>query len=152
MSTDMQNPLKLVDILLIDDDPADVELTIRALKKGDAFRSLNGVSDGVEAMKYLRGEGIYREKPRPNLILLDLNMPRMDGRETLRAIKADETTRSIPVIVLTTSDSEKDVAESYDLQASCYLTKSVDLEHFSDAVTGVKEFWLKFVQYPSDSQ
>lgn len=146
----VQNPPKLVDVLLVDDDPADVELMKRALGKGKFLNSINVVSDGVEALEYLRGEGDYHDRPRPSLILMDLNMPRMTGHETLRAIKADAATRSIPVVVLTTSESGKDVADSYGLQASCHLVKSGDLKDFNDTLSGVKDFWMRLVQYPGD--
>lgn len=144
------NP-KPIDILLVEDDPADVELTMRALKNGKVFNSLNVAEDGIQAMQFLRREGEYADCPRPDLILLDLNMPRKDGRETLEEIKADPSLRSIPVVVLTTSDAERDVLQSYDLQASSYVTKPVDLEQFTTVVKSIKSFWLCVVKYPEQT-
>jgi len=139
---------KPIDILLVDDDEGDVLLTKRALKNGRIFNSLSAAKDGVEAMAFLRQEGEYADAPRPDLILLDLNMPRMDGRETLAQIKQDKNLRSIPVVVLTTSDSEQDVLQSYDLQASCYITKPGDLEQFTNVVRAIKDFWFSVVKLP----
>lgn len=139
---------KQIDILLVEDDPGDVTLTVRALKNGRVYNSLNVAKDGVEAMQLLRREGEYAQAPRPDLILLDLNMPRKDGRETLAEIKADENLKSIPVVVLTTSDADQDVLKSYDLQASCYITKPVELEEFSRVIRSIKDFWLCFVKFP----
>ena len=152
MSSTARGTPQPIDILLVEDDPGDVELTRHALKDGKVFNSLNVVEDGVEALKYLRKEGDYADSPRPDLILMDLNMPRMDGRETLEAIKSDESFRGIPVVILTTSDAQNDVARSYDLQASCYITKPVDLKQFTAVVKGIKEFWLCLVKFPSDLQ
>lgn len=147
----MQNPetLRPVDILLVEDDPGDVMLTREALKNGKAYDSLNVVKDGIEALAYLRREGEYADAIRPDLILLDLNMPRMDGRETLAAIKADDDLKGIPVIVLTTSAADQDVVKSYDLRASCFVTKPVDLAQFTEVVRAIKSFWLCVVTYPS---
>jgi len=139
-----------IDILLVDDDDADVLLTQKALERGRVFNSVSVVSDGVEALSFLRREGDYRDVPRPDLILLDLNMPRKDGRETLAEIKADPSLRSIPVVVLTTSDLNRDIATSYDLQASSYVTKPVDFEQFLSVVQKIKDFWLCVVCYPEN--
>ncbi|MFK7769451.1 MAG: response regulator [Mariniblastus sp.] len=139
---------KLIDILLVDDDEGDVLLTQRALQKGKVFNSLSVATDGVEAMQFLRREGEFKDAPRPDLILLDLNMPRKDGRETLAEIKLDENLKSIPVVVLTTSDAHQDVVKSYDLQASCYITKPVDLAKFTSVVQQLQEFWLCIVKFP----
>ena len=137
-----------IDILLVDDDPSDVLLTKRALQESKLYNTLNTVHDGVEAMRFLRQEDTYHDAPRPDLILLDLNMPRMDGRELLGELKSDENFRRIPVVVLTTSDAEHDIVKSYDLQASCYITKPVKLDQFSYVVSNVQEFWLAIVKFP----
>ena len=148
MSTATQSLPKLIDILLVEDDEGDVLLTKKALANGKIYNSLNVAKDGVEALAFLRQEGEYNNAPRPDLILLDLNMPRMDGRETLAQIKQDENLRSIPVVVLTTSDSDQDVLQSYDLQASCYITKPVDLKQFTSVVRAIKDFWFSVVKLP----
>lgn len=148
MSTATLSTPKLIDILLVEDDEGDVLLTKKALANGKIYNSLNVARDGVEAMAFLRQEGEYADVPRPDLILLDLNMPRMDGRETLAQIKQDEDLRSIPVVVLTTSDSDQDILKSYDLQASCYITKPVDLEQFTGIVRAIKDFWFTVVKLP----
>ena len=148
MSTATQLTPKLVDILLVDDDAGDVLLTKKALANGKIYNSIHVAHDGVEALAFLRNEGEHANAPRPDLILLDLNMPRMDGREALAKIKQDENLRSIPVVVLTTSDSEQDVLKSYDLQASCYITKPVDLKQFVGVVRTLKDFWFSVVKLP----
>ncbi|MCA9264019.1 MAG: response regulator [Planctomycetales bacterium] len=135
-------------MLLVEDDPGDVLLTQKALRTGKVLNSLSVVRDGVEALAFLRREGAYADVPRPDLILLDLNMPRKDGRETLAEIKADDDLKSIPVVVLTTSDAGQDIVASYGLQASCFVTKPVDLEQFANVVRTLKEFWLCLVKYP----
>jgi len=137
-----------INILLVDDDPGDVMLTRKALANGKVFNSLSVAEDGVEALAFLRREGEFENAPRPDLILLDLNMPRKDGRETLAELKSDDRFRSIPVVVLTTSDADQDIVKSYDLQASCYITKPVDLPQFTQVIQSVKEFWLCVVKYP----
>ncbi|MBC8354324.1 MAG: response regulator [Planctomycetes bacterium] len=148
MSTTSRLLPRPIDILLVDDDPADVLLTKKALDDGKVYNTLNVVKDGVKAMSFLRREGEYADVPRPDLILLDLNMPCKDGRETLSEIKADEQLKSIPVVVLTTSDNDDDVAKSYDLQASCYITKPVDFAQFTRVVQSIRDFWLCVVKYP----
>jgi CheY-like chemotaxis protein len=137
-----------INILLVDDDPGDVMLTRKALESEKVFNSLHAVGDGVEAMKFLRQQDNYSDAPRPDLILLDLNMPRKDGRETLAEIKADENLKRIPVVILTTSDAEQDIAQSYDLQASCFVTKPVNLGQFVDVVRAINGFWLCVVKFP----
>ena len=137
-----------IDILLVEDDPGDVLLTKEALGNGKVCNNLNVAKDGVEAMEYLRGEGQFTDATTPDLILLDLNMPRKDGRETLAEIKADDRLRKIPVVVLTTSDSEQDILKSYQLQANCYITKPVDLATFTRVVQTIEEFWLCVVKLP----
>ena len=147
----LQTPVQLVDILLVDDDEGDVLLTKKALKKGKIFNSVNVARDGVEAMAYLRQEGEFKDASRPDLILLDLNMPRKDGKETLTEIKNDPSLRSIPIVVLTTSDADNDVMQSYDLQASSFVTKPVDLKQFTNVVQSLQEFWLCVVKFPNSS-
>ena len=137
-----------VEILLVDDDPEDVELTRDALQEGHVPSSVNVVRDGAEAMAYLRGEGEYAAALLPDLILLDLKMPRKGGLELLAEIKADEALRRIPVIVLTTSDAPEDILRAYDLQASCYITKPEDLEEFQRVMNSVREFCLTVVKLP----
>ncbi len=148
MSTATQFTPKSIDILLVEDDEGDVLLTKKALSNGKIYNSLNVARDGVEALAFLRHEGEHAAAPRPDLILLDLNMPRMDGREALAQIKQDEDLRSIPVVILTTSDSDQDILKSYDLQASCYITKPVDLEQFTTVVRAIKDFWFSVVKLP----
>ncbi len=139
---------KLIDILLVDDDPADVHLTKKSLQKGKLLNSLHVARDGVDAMAFLRREGEYADAVRPDLILLDLNMPRMDGREVLAELKADEELNSIPVVILTTSEAEEDILKTYRLQASCYITKPVGLESFREVIQSISNFWLACVKYP----
>lgn len=141
---------RLIDILLVDDDDGDVVLAKRALINGKIYNSMHVAKDGVEALEYLRQVGRYANAPRPDLILLDLNMPRMDGREVLSEIKGDPHLRSIPVVVLTTSDSDMDVANMYDLHANCYVTKPVDLEQFTKIVKEIKQFWFSVVKLPPE--
>lgn len=141
---------KSVDILLVEDNPGDVRLTQEALKEGKVNNNLSVVSDGVEAMAFLRRQGKYAESPRPDLILLDLNLPKKDGREVLVEVKADENLRRIPVVVLTTSDSEKDILRSYNLHANCYITKPVDLDKFITVVKSIEDFWLTIVKLPPE--
>lgn len=137
-----------VEILLAEDNPGDVKLTEKALEKGKVMNNLHVVSDGVEAMEYLRQEGKYESAPRPDLLLLDLNMPRMDGQEVLAEMKSDEDLRRIPVVVLTSSGAEEDILESYDLHANAYLTKPVDFSGFVDIIGRIEDFWLRVVKRP----
>jgi len=141
-------PAKLIDILLVDDDEGDILLAKRALENGKFYNAMHVAKDGVEAMAFLKQQGEFADAERPDLILLDLNMPRKDGREVLAEIKQDPSLRSIPVVVLTTSDSEQDVAKMYDLQANCYVTKPVDLEQFTKIVKEIKNFWFSVVSLP----
>jgi len=138
-----------VEILLVEDSPADVRLTQEALRDGKVLNHLSAVSDGIEALAYLRREGAYRDAPRPGLILLDLNLPRMDGREVLEKIKQDPELKRIPVIVLTTSQAEEDILHSYNLHANCYISKPVDLDQFISVVKSIEDFWLTIVQLPN---
>ena len=141
-------PGRPVEILLVEDNPGDVRLTIEGLKEGKVHNNLHVARDGAEAMEYLRCEGEHAGAVRPDLILLDLNLPRMDGREVLSAIKSDAKLRTIPVVVLTTSRAEQDVLRSYDLHANCYITKPVDLEQFITVVKSIEDFWLTIVTLP----
>ena len=137
-----------IEILLVEDNPGDVRLTIEALKEGKVRNSLNVARDGVEAVAYLRREGPHAQAVRPDLILLDLNLPRKDGREVLAELKADERLRRIPVVILTTSRDERDVLRAYDLHANCYITKPVDLDQFIAVVQSIETFWLTIVTLP----
>ena len=143
-----QSTPNLIDILLVEDDESDVILTKKSLSKGKLYNSLSVVSDGEQALLFLRQQGEYQNAPRPDLILLDLNMPKMDGRETLKELKADQNLKGIPVVVLTTSDAESDVLQSYDMQASCYITKPVGLVQFTKVVHAIQDLWLAVVKYP----
>ena len=137
-----------IEILLVEDNPGDVRLTIEGLKEGKVRNNLHVAKDGVEALAFLRREARYQDAVRPDLILLDLNLPRMDGRQVLSAIKADPLLKTIPVVVLTTSRAEQDVLHSYQLQANCYITKPVDLEQFITVVRSIEDFWLTIVTLP----
>lgn len=142
---------KPIDILLIEDNPGDVRLTKEVLKEGKVSNNLSVVKDGVEAIKFLRREGQYAAEPQPDLILLDLNLPRMDGREVLEKIKKDPNWQLIPVVILTTSSAEEDIIKSYNLHANCYITKPVDLDQFINVVKSVEDFWLTVVKLPPNS-
>jgi two-component system, chemotaxis family, response regulator Rcp1 len=139
---------KPVEILLVEDSPGDVRLTVEALKEAKVLNRLSVATDGVEALAFLRREPPYTDAPRPDVILLDLNLPRKDGREVLAAIKADNLLRRIPVVVLTTSRAEADIARAYDLHANCYITKPVDFKQFIDVVQSIEDFWLTVVKLP----
>ena len=141
-----------VEILLVEDNPGDVRLTKEALKEGKVYSNLHTVKDGVEAMEYLRREGKYKDVPRPDIILLDLNLPRKDGREVLEEIKRDDKLKRIPVVVLTTSKAEEDVLRTYNLHANCYVTKPVDLEKFMVVVKTIDSFWLTVVTLPPNGK
>jgi chemotaxis family two-component system response regulator Rcp1 len=137
-----------IDILLVEDNPGDVRLTIEALKEDKLQNNLHVVKDGIEAIAFLRQEGEYAGMPRPDLILLDLNLPKKDGREVLEEIKADERLKRIPVVILTTSQAEEDILRTYDLHANCYITKPVNLDQFVRVVRSIEEFWLAIVKLP----
>jgi CheY-like chemotaxis protein len=139
---------EFIEVLLVEDDPGDVLLIEEAFEFNKVRNNLNIVSDGVEALEYLRREGRYADAGRPGLILLDLNLPRKDGREVLAEIKADGTLRSIPVVVLTTSKAEEDVLRSYDLHANAYVTKPVDFDRFIEVVRQIDEFFVSVVRLP----
>lgn len=137
-----------VEILLVEDSPGDVRLTREAFKEGKLANNLHVVKDGEAAVAFLRRQGDYKDAVRPDLILLDLNLPKKDGREVLADIKADEHLKRIPVVILTTSKAEQDVLRAYDLHANCYVTKPVDLEQFLLVVKMIEEFWLQIVKLP----
>lgn len=138
------------EILLVEDNPGDVRLTVEALKEGKVNTNLSVVGDGVEAIAFLNQEGNYVTAPRPDLILLDLNLPKKNGREVLSEIKQDSNLKLIPVIILTTSKADDDICKSYSLQANCYITKPVELEEFLDVVKSIEDFWLEIVMLPTD--
>jgi CheY-like chemotaxis protein len=138
-----------IEILLVEDNPGDVRLTVEALKEGSLRNNLNVVSDGVDALAYLRKEGKFAESVRPDLILLDLNLPKKNGREVLAEIKSDRDLRRLPVVVLTTSKAEQDIRRTYDLHANCYISKPVDLERFIQVVRSIEDFWLATVRLPN---
>jgi chemotaxis family two-component system response regulator Rcp1 len=138
----------LAKILLVEDNPGDVRLTREALREGKILNELSVVEDGVEALAFLRRQGRYAEAVRPDLILLDLNLPKKDGREVLEEIKGDGALKKIPVVVLTTSAAERDILKAYDLHANCYITKPVDLEQFIKVVQLIEDFWLTIVKLP----
>ncbi len=140
--------LQVVEILLVEDNPGDVRLTREALKDSKIVNNLHVVVDGVEAMAFLRREGKFADAPRPDIILLDLNLPRKSGNEVLAEIKQDEDFKRIPVVVLTTSDDERDILTSYNLHANCYITKPVDLPRFVTIVKNIENFWFSIVKLP----
>lgn len=139
---------KSFEVLLVEDSPGDVELTREAFKDADRAIRLHVANDGVEALAFLRREGVHATAPRPDFILLDLNLPRMSGRELLAILKADENFRTIPAVILTTSDAEADVLMSYQLQANAYLSKPVELDAFEGLVVSLVDFWLTQVKLP----
>jgi two-component system, chemotaxis family, response regulator Rcp1 len=137
-----------IEILLVEDSPSDAALTVEALKAGKVANKLTLVEDGVEAMDFLKHRGKYTKATRPDLIMLDLNLPRKDGREVLAELKTDPDLKVIPIIVLTTSHSDKDILQSYQLNANCYITKPVDFAHFIEVVKSIEQFWLTVVTLP----
>jgi len=137
-----------IQVLLVEDSPGDVRLTQEAFRDANRSIHLHVAGDGVEAMAFLRREGAYRDAPRPDLILLDLNLPKMDGRQVLAHIKEDGNLKTIPTVILTTSDAEVDIVKSYQLQANCYLTKPVQLDAFESLVKSINDFWLTKVKLP----
>jgi len=138
-----------MDILLVEDNPGDARLASEAFKEGGSETRLHVVQDGVEAMAFMRGEGHYVNMPRPDLVLLDLNLPRKDGREVLAEIKQDLVLKSTPVIVLTTSQAESDIQHGYNLHANCYIVKPVDFDRFIEVVKGIETFWRQMVRLPT---
>lgn len=145
----MPDGRKPIDVLLVEDDPGDVLMTREAFQDHKVANRLSVVADGVSAMAFLRKEGEYADAPTPDLVLLDLNLPRMDGREVLHALKEDEALRAIPVVVLTTSEAEEDVVRSYSLHANAYVTKPVDFDRFIDVVRQIDEFFVEVVRLPT---
>jgi chemotaxis family two-component system response regulator Rcp1 len=141
-----------IQILLVEDNPGDVRLTREVLKDGRINNTLNVVEDGVEALAFLRHEGAYADAGQVDLVLLDLNLPKKDGREVLAEMKADPALRRIPVIILTTSSAELDILGAYDLHANCYITKPVDLDQFTKVVRSIEEFWLSIVKLPGGAE
>jgi CheY-like chemotaxis protein len=137
-----------IDILLVEDSPSDVLLTREALRDARIANDLSVARNGEEALDYLRQEGEHVGKPRPDIVILDLNLPRMDGREVLREIKGDDSLKRIPVIILTTSSSDRDIGECYDSYANCFLTKPIDFEEFIDVVRSMEHFWISVVRLP----
>ena len=141
-------PLTPVEILIVEDNPGDVRLAREGLSECKIRNNLHVVDDGVKAMAFLRRQDEYARVPRPDLVLLDLNLPRKDGREVLREVKEDEKLRTIPVVVLTTSKAEEDILKSYSLHANCYVTKPMGLEQFLDVVRSIEDFWFTIVKLP----
>ncbi len=141
---------KPIRILLVEDSPADIRLTREVLKDERVRENLSVVQDGVEALAYLKKEGQYENAPRPDLILLDLNLPRKDGRAVLSALKSDANLRKIPVVVLTTSQDQQEVHNAYDLNANCFITKPVDLEEFTRVIKAIEDFWLSVAELPRE--
>ena len=145
MSPDEREP---IEILLAEDNPGDVKLTQKALDQGDLLNNLHVVNDGIETMKFLRKEGEYAETPMPDLLLLDLNMPKKDGRQVMQDMDADPQLRRIPVVVLTSSEAEEDIIRSYELSANAYLTKPVDFDGFVEIINRLENFWFEIVKMP----
>lgn len=137
-----------IEVLLVEDSPGDVRLTKEAFRDANGAIRLHVASDGIEAMAFLTHQGVHADAPRPDFILLDLNLPKMDGREVLATIKSDDNLKTIPTIILTTSDAEADILKSYELQANCYLTKPVQLGEFEEVVKSINDFWLLRAQLP----
>lgn len=143
-----RNNIRAINILLVEDNPGDVRLTLEVLKDSKIKNKLYVVPDGVEAMDFLHRRNSYYDAPRPDLILLDLNLPRMDGREVLQEIKGDKSLLRIPVVIMTTSDDEHDVLRAYNLYANCYITKPVDFQRFIEIVKSIEIFWFSIVRLP----
>lgn len=141
---------RAVEFLLVEDNPGDVRLTREALRECGVAHNLSVTPDGMEAVAFLRKEGKYADAPRPDLIFLDLNLPKKDGREVLAVVKEDPELKRIPVVVLTSSEAENDILKSYDLHANCYVAKPVDLDDFVKVIQSTKHFWVNVVKLPSD--
>jgi len=137
-----------IDILIVEDNPGDARLIKEVLNDNKVFNSLYLVNDGVEAMNFLKNEGKYEGVPKPDLIILDLNLPKKDGREVLAEIKANENLRQIPVVIMTISQAEEDILKSYKLHANCYITKSIDLNEFIKVIKSIEDFWFSVVKLP----
>ena len=140
---------QVIDVLLVEDDPGDVLMTREAFEDNKVANRLSVVSDGVTALEFLRKEGQYAQAPTPDLILLDLNLPRKGGREVLEEVKGDPALRHIPVVILTSSQAEQDIARAYDLHANCYISKPVDLDQFITVVRSIEDFWFTVVKLPT---
>jgi chemotaxis family two-component system response regulator Rcp1 len=149
---EIKTNIRPIEILLVEDNPGDVRLTKEAFKEGKVLNKLNVVKDGVEALEFLHKQGKFSKAVHPDLILLDLNLPRKDGREVLAEIKGDPNLRRIPVVILTTSKSEQDILKTYDLHANCYITKPVDLSQFIKVIQSVEDFWLTIVNLPPNGK
>ena len=141
--------VKLIDILVVEDNPGDARLITEVLKQNKLHNTLNIVKDGIEAMDFLRQRGEFTGAPRPDLIFLDLNLPKKDGREVLAEIKTDKYLKLIPVVVMTTSQAEEDIAKSYSLHANCYVTKPIDFDQFMHVVSSIENFWFSLVKLPA---
>jgi len=141
--------IRPIDILLVEDNPGDIDLAREALGMGKLHNTLHVVQDGVAAMEFLRKTGKYAGSPRPDLMILDLNLPKKDGREVLAEIKADDDLKRIPVVILTTSSAEEDILKTYNLHANCYITKPIDMKQFLHVVQSIEEFWLSIVVLPN---
>ncbi len=141
-----------IEILLVEDNPGDVRLTIEALKEGKVANEINVAVDGIEALAFLRREGKYENAPKPDLILLDLNLPKKNGREVLAEIKMNSHLKCIPVVILTSSQAEKDIVATYNLHANCYITKPVDFDQFIKVVKSIENFWFKVVKLPPNEE
>lgn len=139
-----------IEILLVEDSPGDVRLTQEVFREGRVRNNLNVVGDGVQALAFLRKQEPYLQVPCPDLILLDLNLPKKDGRTVLEEIKADEKLRRIPIVILTTSNAEEDIIKAYDLHANCYISKPIDLEQFIQVIKSIEQFWLTIVKLPPE--
>ena len=144
-----QDNIKVIDILLVEDSEGDARLSMEAMRDSKIRNKMHHVVDGEEAMAFLRKEGKYSKAPRPDLILLDLNLPKKDGREVLAEIKKDDELKRIPVVVMTISSSEEDILKSYNLHANCFITKPIDLSQFMKVVHSVEDFWLTIVKLPN---
>lgn len=148
----MSEMVEPIDILLVEDSPGDADLAREALEETKVRNRLHVVKDGEEAMEFLHRRGAHRDAPRPGLILLDLNLPKKDGRQVLAEIKADDSLKRIPVVILTISKEEEDVLRSYNLHANCFITKPIDLNQFLKVVKSIEEFWLTIVRLPNGQQ
>lgn len=137
-------------VLIVEDNPGDLRIAQEAFKEGKYSVEIQSVSDGIQALEYLKKENEYFDKPTPNIVLLDLNLPRKDGREVLKEVKENEVLKHIPVIILTTSQSEDDIFKCYNLHANCYISKSVDLDEFVESVKSVEEYWFNVAKLPKD--
>jgi len=140
--------VRIVELLLVEDNPGDARLTVEALKDAKVRNNLNWVEDGVEAMAFLRREGKYIDAPRPDVVLLDLNLPKKDGLEVLAEIKMDENLKRIPVVILTVSNADEDIIKTYNLHANCYIRKPLGLDQFLEVVKSIEDFWLSIVKLP----